>query len=475
MRFFVHVTAMTWLLCCGTVAANIQTHIRDLQSSTPAVRRYAAVQLGRRGSAEAVPALSVALGDADVSVRREAAKSLGLVRAASAVDALLGALHDTDKNVRAYAAYALGEICAPRTAEALAGALNDPEWCVREQAAWALREVGSPSTGAALVDALTVPDANVAQITWILKGRRDAETRSHLLRLLSATDARVRLRAIEVLPVLQFDGLVDALAPALKDADAAVRLAAVNVLVAVGGDRVEDMLRAASKREADAAVRAAIEAAVVKLSRIEKLSAHWSFDDRSTTVARDLTGGGTDGQIKGCTPVKGKVGHALRFGKGGYIELGKPSALNIGNSPFTVMAWVLSEAPDGVVVARGGAFCGYSLYIKDGVARFGIHRVEDGPTYIAKGKRRLVGEWTHVAGMVKQDCIELYVNGTLEATAKTPGYIPGNCGQGMEIGFDVANSPAEITDHFEGVIDEVKTYAAALSAREMAKACRVAE
>jgi len=472
---FVCMAVLACLDHCGAVVANRQVHVRDLQAPTPDVRRHAAVQLGRLGKAEAVEALIAALADTDASVRREAAKSLGLIRAPAAAGVLLRALRDKDKNVRANAAYALGEIRALQTAEALACVLNDPEWCVREQAAWALREVRSPATAVALVNAIAEPDADLAQITWILKGCRDPQVQSHLVRMMSVEEAQVRRRAVEVMTALQPEKLVDALVPVLKDADAGVRLAVVNALAAARDERVEDILRVALKRETDAAVRAALEAAVVKVSRIESLSAHWSFDDRSTTTARDVTGGGTDGQIKGCTPVKGKVGHALRFGEGKYIELGKPPALNIGNSPFTVMAWVFAEAPNGVVVARGGAFCGYSLYVKDGVARFGIHRVEDGPTYIAKGRRSVVGEWTHVAGVVRQDGIDRYVNGALETTTKTPGCIPGNCGQGMEIGFDVANSPAEITDHFEGIIDEVKTFDAALNAEDMARAYRAAK
>jgi hypothetical protein len=38
----------------------------------------------------------------------------------------------------------------------------------------------------------------------------------------------------------------------------------------------------------------------------------------------------------------------------------------------------------------------------------------------------------------------------------------------MEIGFDVGNSPAEITDAFAGVLDEVKFFRAALSAEDIA-------
>ena len=80
-----------------------------------------------------------------------------------------------------------------------------------------------------------------------------------------------------------------------------------------------------------------------------------------------------------------------------------------------------------------------------------------------------------MAGVIKQKSLELYVDGKRVATVATPGYIPGNCGQGMEIGFDTANSPAEITDPFDGIIDEVKIYNAALSAEEIAAEFQLAD
>jgi hypothetical protein len=170
--------------------------------------------------------------------------------------------------------------------------------------------------------------------------------------------------------------------------------------------------------------------------------------------------------------VVGKIGAGLQFSKGKYIEFGQPAGLPIGGKPFTVMAWAKSDAENGVVIARGGAFCGYSLYIKDSVAKFGIHRMQEGPAYIAAGTEDVVGSWLHMAGVVNEDCIELYVNGKLAATTKTPGYIPGNCGQGMEIGYDVSNSPAEIIDNFVGIIDEVKIYQAALSEEDIVNLCQ---
>ena len=73
------------------------------------------------------------------------------------------------------------------------------------------------------------------------------------------------------------------------------------------------------------------------------------------------------------------------------------------------MAWVKSEADSGVVVARGGAFCGFSLYIKDGVAKFGIHREQEGPAYIAAGREKVVGRGSTWPASSSSDRIELYV------------------------------------------------------------------
>jgi hypothetical protein len=249
----------------------------------------------------------------------------------------------------------------------------------------------------------------------------------------------------------------------------------VEALRSTREERVVAALVAAAAREEDAALRRVIHDAVEKLSRDDRLAAHWSFDDRHTRRARDVTGRGTDGRILGCRPVPGKVGSALHFASGRYVELGKPTALTISHTPMTVMAWTRSETDNGVVVARGGAFCGYSLYLKGGVAKFGIHRLKDGPGFIAAGTERVVGRWVHLAGVIKKTSIELYVDGKLAATMTTPGLLPSECGQGMEIGFDAANSPAELCDNFQGVIDEVKVFNVALPPAEIMKEARAAQ
>ncbi len=463
------------LLCAATAHAAstpaADTRIADLKSDQVAVRVTAAKTLGRAAQSSAVPPLIDALSDTSPAVRREAAKALGQIKDSRAADALIKSLSDPDKNVRHYVAYALGEIKDPRATGVLLDALDDAEWCVRDQAAWALREIADPQMAGQLARAMATEHADLAQLVWILRGIPDADVIGPLTGLLQHADVETRLRAVEVLGSLPDAKIVAPLVAALRDSGPAVRRSAVVTLVKIGDERVKQPLRDLAARETDPKLKEFVESAVLQMSYEKDLVAHWSFDDRSTSAARDVTGNGNDGQIVGCTPVTGKVGAALQFGKGKYIELGRPAGLPIGNVPFTVVAWIKSDAPRGVVVARGGAACGYSLYVMDHVAKFGIHRTEEEPAYIAAGRENVVGPWVHLAGVVRKDRIELFVNGKLATTADTAGYIPGNCGQGMEIGYDAGNSPAEIIDHFQGIIDEVKTFQAALTAEDIAAEC----
>lgn len=392
------------------------------------------------GGESPASALVKALGSPDAAARRDAARALGELRDARAASALVGALHDADKNVRFHAAYALGEIKDASAADGLLGALRDPEWCVRDQAAWALRELRDTKLVGPLAAMLKEKDADVAHIVWLLQQ-------------------------------IGGEGAFAAFVASLKSGNATVRRAAAEALVKIGGERIERPLTELMAREKDPGVRAVAEKAVAKLTQADTLAAHWSFDDKSTTVAKDVSGRADNGEIKGCAVAEGKVGAALRFGKGKYIELGRTQKPSVANTPVTIMAWVKPDAPTGVVVARGGAFCGLSLYMKDGVPKFGIRRSKDGPADIVTGRERIGAGWAHLAGVVKEDCIELHVNGKLAASAKTGGVMRSNGGQGMEIGFDAGNSAIELCDAFEGVIDEVKQFNAALTEKEIARQC----
>ncbi len=380
MRTTVGLSILVWAwlgaLCPAHPVA--EQYVRDLQSQDIAVRREAAASLGRLGQPWGVPVLIRALDDPEKAVRREAAKALGSIKDARAVPALLEAIDDVDRNVRFYAAYALGEIKDSRATGALVDALRDPEWTVRDQAAWALREIGDPRVIGPLVALLKQKSADAPHVVWILRQVDAEEASRRVAELLDDPDAAVRVRAVRVLNKLEDEAAVEPLIAALKDSDPNVRRCAVQALATHRNGRVVKALEGLTAEESDPAIREAAEKAAWELSRHEALAAHWSFDDGDLQVAKDITGDGSDGEIHACKSVEGKIGKGLQFGEGAYIELGKPKQLPMASTPLTVAAWIKSDAPNGVVIARGGAFCGISLYIKDGLPKFGVRHVEEG-------------------------------------------------------------------------------------------------
>jgi HEAT repeat protein len=449
--------------------ALLAERLGDLDAKVPAVRARAATLLGEMGNRAASPELIEALEDPEKAVRREAARALGRLRESRAVDALVRAMRDRDPNVRLYAAHSLGEIRDSKARQALIDALSDNRYGVREEAAWALRELRDPEVALRLATLLEDPETDAGPIGWVLQHVGDRAAVKALAPLLAKAENRTRRRAVRVLAALESEAAVPELTRAVSDRDFVVRRTAVEALRETREEPVIAAFRKALAREEEPELRQLLEEALEELTRDPRLIAWWSFDDGDTAVAKDGTGRGTDGRIIRCRAVKGKVGRALAFGPGRYVELGKPAALELSGRPRTILAWILPRAERGVVVARGGAFCGYSLYLLDGVAKFGIHRFEDGPGYVAAARDPLGPGWTHLAGVVEKDRIRLYVNGKLAAQTPTTGYLPSECGQGMEIGFDAGNSPAEICDSFEGVIDEVKVFNVALTAEDIAR------
>jgi HEAT repeat protein/cyclophilin family peptidyl-prolyl cis-trans isomerase len=116
-----------------------------LSDTEPAVRRRAALALGRVARAEAVPALSSALADPEEAVRASAAFALGLIGAAAGVDPLEAALKDPSPLVRARAVEGLGLIGESSAASAVADAAAG---CAETLAGLAPDDEGSPQSPA---------------------------------------------------------------------------------------------------------------------------------------------------------------------------------------------------------------------------------------------------------------------------------------------------------------------------------------
>ena len=461
------------LLGCAAYAADsaemlVIPLLRDLTAPVSRVRAHAARRLGESRVKQALPNLVRALSDADAEVRRQAVRALAEIRDVQASVPLCKVLADESAQVRFAAAHALGELKDPETSGALLKALRDPVYAVRDQASWALREIGGEDVLASVAPLLTDEAADFEHVVWLVKHLAGDGAPAHLTILLKSHDQKKRLAGVRILRGIGSLSATRCLIPAVGDASLEVRKAAVEALLAGCHGIALAPLRARLAVEPDSLLKTRIKEGILQLTLHPSIVGHWSFDDDGgTAVAKDVTGRGDDGEIKGCARVLGRIGQALAFEPGKYVELGKAPSMSMAGRPITLLAWVKSDGDDGVVVARGGAFSGFSLYLMKGLPKFGIHLEKEGPAYIAVGTKPVVGRWVHLAGVVRKNAVEIYVDGKLAGTKETPGYLLNNAGQGMEIGFDTANSPCEIVTGFTGLIDEVKMFQTALSAAEI--------
>lgn len=357
------------------------------------------------------------------AVRQHAVRTLAGQGDAAALPKLLEALTDKAACVRSEAAKGLGRFKQTESVKGLVAALRDGDMNVRMYAAYALGEIKDPAAADALLPALQ-------DKAWC-----------------------VRDQAAWALRELRNDAIVNGLKQQLKDGKVDPQLTQWIIQGKDALPPVADAPQANPNRRPHPLA----------------LMGHWHFDDKDPQTARDATGGGNHGQINGCKPAPGKKGAALAFKDDAIVSLGKPVDLDMGRQPFTVMAWINTTSPDGVVVARGGAWCGFSLFIQAGMAKFGIHLTQEGPTYITEGEPIPAETWVHVAGVVHEKSIAVYINGKAAGKADTPGFIPSNCGQGMEIGGDLSNSPVGFMARFQGRIDEVMFFAKSLTAPEIKK------
>jgi outer membrane protein assembly factor BamB len=142
------------------------------------------------------------------------------------------------------------------------------------------------------------------------------------------------------------------------------------------------------------------------------------------------------------------------------IRFEKTESLNPAGKAIVVSAWVNSESPNGVILARGGPTIGYALVVKDGKPQWLVRTSEEKLSTV-EGKDRIVGEWTHlVAVLTSEKKMRLYVNGKLAGSGAAPALINGDPVQSLEIGGDDLGAVGSYRSphSFIGTIDEVRIF-----------------
>jgi hypothetical protein len=198
---------------------------------------------------------------------------------------------------------------------------------------------------------------------------------------------------------------------------------------------------------------------------------HWKLDETEGTVASDSSGNGNNGTVYG-NPVwrsaGGWLAGALEFdGRGDYVKVERPTGLNFAPASFSVSAWIYPHVTTG-------QYRGIVEYDRDSLNgnRFGLWLDSQGRVHFRVGQNTWqsvnsvkANQWCHVAGVfdTATQAMKIYVDGVLGATAThQKGYTSPT-----QATLVIGARGSMDDEYFDGLIDDVRVYKAALTADEM--------
>ncbi len=214
-------------------------------------------------------------------------------------------------------------------------------------------------------------------------------------------------------------------------------------------------------------VQAADKAAAAPPDLARGLAGHWTFDDGRGSIARDTSGRGNHGAIKGGAKwTEGVIGGALEFdGRDDFVAIPNESAFDITGS-VTVSAWIRVESFTRswqAIVTKGDRAWRLHRAGATQSAGFACTDLSRNETGDLNGKKNVAdGHWRHIAGVLDGTTISLHVDGVPDASAESSPKISVN-DHAVLIG---ANDQAK-GRLFRGLIDDVRIYDRALSVGEI--------
>jgi hypothetical protein len=213
-------------------------------------------------------------------------------------------------------------------------------------------------------------------------------------------------------------------------------------------------------------------------------AAHWKFDEGSGTNALDSSGNNRTGSISGAVYAPGRLNSALSFnGPGNYVFVSDAQAggatgagLDMGTRDWTVAAWIRTTA-SGMVVTKmgfiGGANPdGWGASISgNGTVGGVIHKSNVGNVNIFAGDGATVndGQWHHITVVFNRSAnMVRYVDGVPTGSQYSMAALNGQSLDSTKQVRIGARDQAGDEIYFNGLIDDVRVYARALTAGEIA-------
>ncbi len=185
----------------------------------------------------------------------------------------------------------------------------------------------------------------------------------------------------------------------------------------------------------------------------------YRFDQDKGDEVRDASGKGNKGRASEAL-LTAEPGHqnARRFDGHGFIEVPKSSSLNPALRKWTVEVTLKAAAPDGVILAQGGASYGYCLALEKGHPVFVVVG--------AKQKTKVMGSqstgdnWITLRASFDQDSISLVCDGAAPAQAKLVSPLAKEPHETLQIGDDLGTAVMgeQKPPAFKGLISSVRIY-----------------
>ena len=156
---------------------------------------------------------------------------------------------------------------------------------------------------------------------------------------------------------------------------------------------------------------------------------------------------------------------------GGMGRLSENSVINVKNKSHSVTAalQVPEGAAEGVIVSQGGAFGGWSLYVKDGKPKycynlFGLQRFHvAGEAQIPPGTHQVRMEFAYDGGgLAKGGTVSLYVDGEKTGEGRVEGTVPmafsadETCDVGSDTASPVSDDYTSEGSRFTGTVEWVQ-------------------
>jgi chitodextrinase len=194
--------------------------------------------------------------------------------------------------------------------------------------------------------------------------------------------------------------------------------------------------------------------------------AAYSFDEGAGATLHDLSGTGNAGNVSGASWTAGRFGDALDFdGADDWATVADSDSLDLFGA-LTLEAWVEPSATAGswrtVALKEQSSQLVYALYAANDRGTPSGHVNPALDTAVSGPAALPAATWTHLATTWDGTVLSLYVNGSLVASRLALGVLLPS-GGALRIGGN-----AVWGEWFDGKIDELRIYARALSAAEIA-------